>query len=315
MSIAAAIARTIFMTEPAHLGSWQFRNCRAMVRLLGDSFDAVSQFIWRIGFGVAGRFARTEATIADPSDRRVLVVAPHPDDELAGCGGTLVRHLGSGARVTVMFVTDGRRSAALGLDPDTMAKERRREASLAAVILGISDVRWLGFPEGHWQCNSLRKHLESCFHEFHPELIYAPSCIDFHPEHRKVARALACVIPEDIMVRVYQAQVPLTSRLTNIVISVDEQMDLIGSACDAYRTQLGSLSGLRRVRQYAGSFHHAGEFAEEFWEISGADYSRIHWQSPEARQFRGIRPRAFSDGLAYWVGGAVRRHLKTLIRA
>ena len=47
--------------------------------------------------------------------QRVLVVAPHPDDEALGCGGTIMRHIASGDSVAVLIVTDGRRSRAHNL--------------------------------------------------------------------------------------------------------------------------------------------------------------------------------------------------------
>ena len=44
-----------------------------------------------------------------PEGRRILVLAPHMDDEILGCGGTLRKHVRAGAGVTAVFMTDGRR--------------------------------------------------------------------------------------------------------------------------------------------------------------------------------------------------------------
>ena len=42
-----------------------------------------------------------------PRARRILVLAPHPDDESVGCGGYLTKMADEGAEITVAFVTDG----------------------------------------------------------------------------------------------------------------------------------------------------------------------------------------------------------------
>src|SRR5262245_2441565 len=45
----------------------------------------------------------------EPGGQRVLVLAPHPDDEVIGCGGTLYKHTRAGHAVTVVYMTDGRK--------------------------------------------------------------------------------------------------------------------------------------------------------------------------------------------------------------
>src|SRR3984957_20844985 len=49
-----------------------------------------------------------------PSDERIVVLAPHMDDEVIGCGGTLARHIACGSHITVVFLTDGRGGGAAG---------------------------------------------------------------------------------------------------------------------------------------------------------------------------------------------------------
>src|SRR5262245_1746505 len=89
---------------------------------------------------------------------RVLVVAPHPDDEVAGCGGPLSLHRRSWDQVTILFVTDGRLSRAGGLDADAMARRRHAEARESSGALGAR-IEWLGLPEGEWKSGELHHHL------------------------------------------------------------------------------------------------------------------------------------------------------------
>lgn len=78
-----------------------------------------------------------------------VVFAPHPDDETLGCGGTIIRKLAKGAKVEVVFFTDGSRSHDL-LPADELARLRRAEALNACRMLGIEEARlhFLGLEDG-----------------------------------------------------------------------------------------------------------------------------------------------------------------------
>src|SRR5258706_2559089 len=76
----------------------------------------------------------------------VLVIAPHPDDEVIGCGGALCRHADRGDRVSVVFLTSGE----LGLK--RLPREeawaiREREATAAAAELGIAALDFWHGPD------------------------------------------------------------------------------------------------------------------------------------------------------------------------
>ena len=78
--------------------------------------------------------------------RNILVIAPHPDDESIGCGGTLCRHTARGDRVVAVFLTSGE----LGLEhlPREEAwRVREGEAEAAAEVLGLADLIFLRCPD------------------------------------------------------------------------------------------------------------------------------------------------------------------------
>ena len=240
------------------------------------------------------------------------MVAPHPDDEVAGCAGTLRRHRLAGDAVTVAVVTDGRRSRAGGLAPDEMSVVRRREAEAVAARLDF-ELRWLGFPEGEWRGEALGASLAAALEGASPAIVYAPSAVDFHPEHAAVARSLAFALPEasTLRVRIYPVQVPLTSVLANLVSPVGALVPTVVEAMAAYVSQSGSLQRCLRARRYAGARHALGEPAEEFWEMSAAEYRRLHGAlEAVASPFRGLRYLALTDPLAYGAGRRERRRLR-----
>ena len=86
----------------------------------------------------------------DDLERPAIVFAPHPDDETLGCGGTIVRKLAQGARVEVIYLTDGSGSHDL-IPANELAAIRRAEALKACGVLGLDDrqVRFLDLKDGH----------------------------------------------------------------------------------------------------------------------------------------------------------------------
>src|SRR5688572_29127120 len=119
-----------------------------------------------------------------PPHARVLCLAPHADDELLGCGGTLALHRLQHDPVRVVVAFDGR----LGLDAGEVAERRKREALRGGAILGLSDYVFLDHPEGHVPTDQeLERGADELAREvarFVPDLVYVPWLGDAHRDHR-----------------------------------------------------------------------------------------------------------------------------------
>jgi LmbE family N-acetylglucosaminyl deacetylase len=273
--------------------------------------------LWRGVARVVGRCAGWAPEIwHSPGGQRVLVVAPHPDDEI-GCSGTLLLHRRAGDHVHVLHVTDGRRSRAGGLGPDAMAERRREEAAAITPVLGLAGARWLGLREGEWEEAALVPILRELLRETAPDVVYAPSRVDFHPEHTRVARCLAQAFvdtaPDQLAVRVYQIQVPLTPLLVNLVAPMNSVAPELNAALRCYRTQLGSTERCVRMKLYAGALYDNTGLVEEFWQLNPDAYQRLHAARAGAdAAFRGVRARPFTDPLTYLRGLGARRRLREM---
>jgi LmbE family N-acetylglucosaminyl deacetylase len=264
--------------------------------------------------------ARISGTVAPPSvarwvspgGLRVVVVAPHPDDESVGCAGTIIRHLAAADEATIVYVTDGSGSRALGLTAAEMRRRRREEAHSACEQLGVTRVRWLGLDEREWNTGELTTLLAGLVRELVPDVIYTPSCVDFHPDHHRVAHALARALgsqqSRSLLVRAYQVQVPLTGILINLIADVSPHEAEIRSALDQYVTQRATIATTLRLRRYQSRYY-GHPSVEVFWEIAGDRFVRLHDDPPSSRAtpFRGVRPRPFTDPLAFWFGRKERR--------
>ncbi len=144
----------------------------------------------------------------DPGER-VLVFAPHPDDETLAAAGVIRRCLEEGGVARVVIVTDGGRfvRAAQVLagrrnvgpaDFRRLAVVRRREARAAAAALGLEnrEVEFLGYPDRGlarlWRRRdpALVHRLARIVRDFAPTDVYYPAAFDEHPDHA----ALSCFV-------------------------------------------------------------------------------------------------------------------------
>lgn len=151
---------------------------------------------WPPGLPAAARLASRRAAPL-PLGGDLLVLAPHPDDETLGCGGTIWRARQAGARVTIAFVSDGSGSHSGLLDPAELRETRRREATAAAAALGVEgdDLRFLDLPDGHLDgCRAeIARRLGSLIAGRPPAALLAPCRWDVSADHLAVARAAAAV--------------------------------------------------------------------------------------------------------------------------
>jgi len=123
---------------------------------------------------------------------RVLVIAPHADDEVLGCGGTLARHVARGDEVDVIVLTDGALGTSDGSTDLDLVRQRRAEAEAGMALLGVSKCEFWELPEGHEPdagvlgALTLRLAMRVCGAE--PALVYAPWIGEGHADHFHAAR-------------------------------------------------------------------------------------------------------------------------------
>lgn len=112
----------------------------------------------------------------------VVAIGAHPDDIEIGVGGTVALHQEQGDSVTFLVLTNG--SAVKG----ATAELRQQEATEAADVLGVDDVRFLGFEDTRIPDNQrVVKEIESHIDSIDPDVIYIHSEQDTHQDHRKAA--------------------------------------------------------------------------------------------------------------------------------
>jgi LmbE family N-acetylglucosaminyl deacetylase/glycosyltransferase involved in cell wall biosynthesis len=171
----------------------------------------------------------------------VLVLAPHADDEVFGCGGAIVQLLQAGSDVRLVVLTDG---AAQG-DPNT----RRAEALEAAKRLGLEEPDFWGLADRSLQPDDrdLADRMRALLIELAPQLILVPSPAEIHPDHRAVAVLVYGLLQsttaggdlhdalQSTRIATYEVSAVLRP---NLLVDVSAEWESVLSAAEAYASQL-----------------------------------------------------------------------------
>ncbi len=115
----------------------------------------------------------------------VLVIAAHPDDEVVGMGAT-IKKLSKKNKVFLCIVTEG---ATAQYDDKKMMKVRRDACIKSSKLLGISNVKFLDFPDMGLDMISqleINKELEKIIEVFKPKVVYTTPSHDLHKDHQLV---------------------------------------------------------------------------------------------------------------------------------
>lgn len=144
--------------------------------------------------------------LEDTEIERILVVTAHPDDVDFGAGGTVAAATTAGITVTYCIITDG---DAGGSDHEVPRSEipaiRRSEQRAAGEILGVHDVRFLGYTDGELTVtHELRRDISRVIRQVRPQrmLIQSPErnwdrIYGSHPDHLAAGEAAICAVYPD----------------------------------------------------------------------------------------------------------------------
>jgi N-acetylglucosamine malate deacetylase 1 len=117
-----------------------------------------------------------------------LVVAPHPDDEILGCGGTILKLSSSGVKVYILIVTRGK----MELYSEERIKNVRQEALKAHTLVGVTETRFFDFPAPDLDMTSIAEistGISRILDELTIDTLYLPHRGDIHNDHKVVFNA------------------------------------------------------------------------------------------------------------------------------
>ena len=245
-----------------------------------------------------------EPALADPPARsRILVLAPHMDDEVFGCGGTLALAVAARSEVRVVFITDGSRgydpSRAASLAPQERAaferdlvETRKAEARRAGSVLGYPAPVFLDLPDGRaGEAYGGAERLARVIAELSPEVVFLPFPADSHPDHRATnllfaeAAATAGLGP---MVQCWGYEI-WTPLVANTFVDITTVMERKRVAMAAYESQRAEVDyprmteALNTYRSLAAGLARA--YVEAFFVETLDEYCAL------VKTFLPVRPR------------------------
>lgn len=220
-----------------------------------------------------------------PLGRRILVLAPHPDDEAIGAGGFLLRHRGL-AEIFLINVFNGEGGGRLGSDPwrddpaykKELVIERKREFQESAVRLGATIVGYLDLSDGQRLPSMEDAHrLRALVDSVRPDVVLLPWLLDRHPDHRvtNVLYAWGCDDLECAVLGFEIWELLHANAMLDITPCLSEKLDLIR----IYRSQNATIDyvsifeGLARVRAFTHNLRpDRSGAAEAFLALPNREY-------------------------------------------
>ena len=212
-----------------------------------------------------------------PKGKNILVLAPHMDDEIIGCGGTICKHVQSGDRVSVVYFTCGDKGNKGFASDENLSVLRKAEMHTSNQILGIQQAYFLDFKDGTDEDWSVKKEeLREIYLNISPDLIYLPPYFDLHLDHRKThwlfQEAMENMAVCDLCV--YEVWTPVNP---NLIINITQEMGRKIDAIRACKTQIDSVdyeSFLKNLNAYRSCFAMSPmvKYAECFYTLSAKEY-------------------------------------------
>ena len=175
--------------------------------------------------------------VRKPLGKRVVVLAPHMDDEVIGCAGSLLKHFADGDHITVVYMTDSSK----GLPGKPLNKEMRmirtEESEQSGEILGVNNRVYLEIEDGSTQpWDVYTDRLRAVIKETKPDLLYLPWHLDLHPDHKKTNALFKKAVCDQFNFNIcaYEVWSPLPP---TIIVNISKQMAGKLAAIEKYRSQ------------------------------------------------------------------------------
>ncbi|MDD1766040.1 MAG: PIG-L family deacetylase [Methanomassiliicoccales archaeon] len=181
-------------------------------------------------------------------DFNALVLSPHPDDDVFGCGGTVCKFGKKGMHFKVVYMTDGRYGSN-SIPMDKLIDIRKKEAVNGLRVLGCTDTVFLDNPDLGLRCDGKTvKTLESIFRDYEPKAVFLPPFEDFHPDHVTTSRLAARVLRDysnDIECYFYEVMAPI---IPNTLVDITEVMDLKTRAMRQHKSQIDVVDYAEKIK-------------------------------------------------------------------
>ncbi|WP_224999074.1 PIG-L deacetylase family protein [Cesiribacter sp. SM1] len=203
--------------------------------------------------------------------KNILIVSAHPDDEVLGAGGTLLKHKTRGDSIYWLIITDVFEEHGFTQE---RVESRQQEIRRVAEKLGIKKTFKLGYPTMSLSNSSLRElipKISAVFQEVEPETVYCLNRSDAHSDHRVVFDGvMACtksfrypyvkqvLMYECISETEFAPVLPEKAFLPNYFVDITEYLDQKLDIMRIYASELGEHPFPRSIENIKALAHYRG---------------------------------------------------------
>jgi len=211
----------------------------------------------------------------------LLVLAPHPDDEVLATGGLIHALARRGDAVRVLVLTDGSRGGFRSERDDAYVELRERETRAGLERLGVRDVAFFGYPDGGLAgASDLPERIAREIDAFRPTAATVPGPFEIHPDHLAAGAGLAAAL----RLTAHRPRLLLSEIgapvLANWILDVTDLMEVKKAAIACHASQLADNDfldktlGLNRYRT-VNCGERTVRYAEAYLEIHPDDLSGL----------------------------------------
>lgn len=223
--------------------------------------------------------------VIDPAEvnspQKVLVLAPHPDDEVFGCGGALVNHYQHGDSIHVIYICSGSGGRSETSDSPELATKRKAEALKGLELIGATSEFW-GQADGRLQPTvELITRTNTVLAKFQPTRIYTPWLADNHPDHMATTALLIKALEQNrTKAEVWQYEIwsPL---IPNRYLPIKSLLAIKKQLIACHQSQLEQRSyeqGILGLNDYRGMQADLDGPAEAFFALPSEQFAQLRWK-------------------------------------
>ena len=208
---------------------------------------------------------------------RVLVLSPHPDDDVIGCGGALRQHVLNGDTVKLVVMTSGEAGGHGQHSPEETARLREAETLAACKILGIKEAMFWRAPDGKLTATvAMVNQLGTIIETWKPNYIYAPHPAESHADHQATTQLLKLSLESSTIdvstfnIRLYEIWTPMQEM--DEIVDISEYVVIKRAAIREHKTQINVMRldvAALALNRYRGEMHSwpGGDYAEVFQKL------------------------------------------------
>lgn len=219
--------------------------------------------------------------IQAPFGRSMLVIAPHQDDEIIGCGGALALQVQARAPALVVILTDGAEGhEELGFSRAALTALRNQESLRAAEAGGLEPPRFLSHADLTAEASQAAAEIRAILSERSVDAVFIPFFLDGHPDHRTANVILADALKgvgENVRIFGYEVWGLCVPNVILVIDQVIEQKLKMLSCFEFANKAVDYVNSTEGLNMYHSRMLGAGacKYAERFFEIPKREYIEL----------------------------------------